>query len=297
MLKKFGFALAIMLLPLAAMAQSNYSNTAGIRAYNSSKDANKVTIVDGVITMPVGAATSAKQDTGNASLSSIDTKLTAPLSVTGPATDAQLRATPLPVSGTVAATQSGTWNVTNLSGTVSLPTGASTSALQTSGNASLTSIDSKLTSPLTVTGPLTDTQLRATAVPISGTVAVTGVATAANQTTANASLSSIDTKLTSPLTVSVPAVATGGYSFGNITDASTTTLKSGAGKLHSIVVNTRGVTSNVTVYDNTAGSGTKIATIDTTLTTAVFEYDLAFTTGLTVVTTGGTPADLTITYK
>lgn len=36
------------------------------------------------------------------------------------------------ITGTVAATQSGTWNVTNISGTVSLPTGASTSANQTS---------------------------------------------------------------------------------------------------------------------------------------------------------------------
>lgn len=31
-----------------------------------------------------------------------------------------------PVSGTVAATQSGTWNITNISGTISLPTGAAT---------------------------------------------------------------------------------------------------------------------------------------------------------------------------
>lgn len=48
-----------------------------------------------------------------------------------------------PISGTVAATQSGTWNITNVSGTVSLPTGASTSALQTTGNTSLSSIDTK----------------------------------------------------------------------------------------------------------------------------------------------------------
>jgi len=47
------------------------------------------------------------------------------------------------VSGTVAATQSGTWDINNISGTISLPTGASTAALQTSGNASLTSIDGK----------------------------------------------------------------------------------------------------------------------------------------------------------
>ncbi len=48
---------------------------------------------------------------------------------------------------------------------------------------------------------LTDTQLRATPVPISGTVSVTGVATAANQTTEIASLSSIDGKLPAGLTV------------------------------------------------------------------------------------------------
>lgn len=44
------------------------------------------------------------------------------------------------VTGTVAATQSGTWNITNISGTVSLPTGASTAAKQpalgTAGSAS-----------------------------------------------------------------------------------------------------------------------------------------------------------------
>lgn len=49
--------------------------------------------------------------------------------------------------GTVNAAQSGTWNINNITGTVSLPTGASTSALQTAGNASLASIDAK-TPPL-----------------------------------------------------------------------------------------------------------------------------------------------------
>jgi len=55
------------------------------------------------------------------------------ITVTGPLTDTQLRATPVPVSGTVAATQSGTWNINNVSGTVSLPTGAATSSNQTNG--------------------------------------------------------------------------------------------------------------------------------------------------------------------
>lgn len=43
----------------------------------------------------------------------------------------------------VPASQSGTWNINNVSGTVSLPTGAATSALQTTGNTSLASIDTK----------------------------------------------------------------------------------------------------------------------------------------------------------
>ena len=45
----------------------------------------------------------------------------------------------------VPVSQSGTWNITNVSGTVSLPTGASTSALQTTGNTSLGQINNDTT--------------------------------------------------------------------------------------------------------------------------------------------------------
>jgi len=154
-----------------------------------------------VVTTGGGDASAANQVIGNASLASIDSKLTNPLPVsisgsipvTGPLTDTQLRLTPVPVSGTVtanagsgtfaisaaslplpsgastsalqstinttlgspfqaggsignttfASTQSGTWNINDISGTLSLPTGASTSALQTTGNSSLSSIDGK----------------------------------------------------------------------------------------------------------------------------------------------------------
>lgn len=47
----------------------------------------------------------------------------------------------LTVDGTVAATQSGTWNVTNVSGTVSLPTGAATLAEQQTQTTALQLID------------------------------------------------------------------------------------------------------------------------------------------------------------
>lgn len=45
----------------------------------------------------------------------------------------------------VNAVQSGTWNINNVSGTVSLPTGAATSANQTTANTTLTSIETKVT--------------------------------------------------------------------------------------------------------------------------------------------------------
>lgn len=126
---------------------------------------------------------------------------------------------------TLSAAQSGTWNINNVTGTVSLPTGAATSALQTTGNSSLSSIDTKtlaagqavmassspvviasnqsaipvtgtffqatqpvsgtffqatqpvsIAATVAVSGPLTDTQLRATAVPVSqsGTWTIAG---------------------------------------------------------------------------------------------------------------------------
>ena len=93
------------------------------------------------------------------------------------------------------------------------------------------------------------------------------------------------------------AVSTGGYSFSNLATNATTTVKSGAGRLHAITVNTLGTATTATVYDNTAGSGTKIATISTTGQMTTLLYDLAFATGLTIVTAGTTAADLTVVYK
>ncbi len=74
------------------------------------------------------------------------------------------------VTGTVAATQSGTWNVTNVSGTVSLPTGAATAAKQPAlGTAGTPSAD-----VITVQGHGSGTALKvdgsATTQPVSGTV-------------------------------------------------------------------------------------------------------------------------------
>ena len=88
------------------------------------------------------------------------------------------------------------------------------------------------------------------------------------------------------------------FSYRNITTSTTTTVKSGAGTLHTIVVNTDGtVASSVTVYDNTSASGTKIATINSLSSTQTYVYDVAFSTGLTLVTTGTAASDITVTYR
>ncbi len=82
--------------------------------------------------------------------------------------------------------------------------------------------------------------------------------------------------------------------FNNIKTGTTTTVKSGAGILHKIVVNTTAAGA-ITVYNNTAGSGATIATLKASIVEGTYEYDLAFTVGLTIVTAAA--SDITVTYR
>ena len=91
------------------------------------------------------------------------------------------------------------------------------------------------------------------------------------------------------------------FSFLNIAAGqATTTVKSGAGTLRAIVFNGPATaTSTLVVYDNTAASGTVIAR---PLATAVVSpvsvtYDLAFGTGLTLITAVANGADMTVVYR
>lgn len=93
--------------------------------------------------LPSGASTSTKQDTGNTSLASIDTKT--------PALGQAAMAASVPVA--IASNQS-TLPVSAAS--LPLPSGAATSAKQDTGNTSLASIDTKLTAPLAVQAPSVD---------------------------------------------------------------------------------------------------------------------------------------------
>lgn len=88
-------------------------------------------------------------------------------------------------SGTVAATQSGTWNITNISGTVSLPTGAATAAKQpalgTAGTASSDVITVQGIASMTalvVDGSGVTQPVSASSLPLPS-----GASTAANQST------------------------------------------------------------------------------------------------------------------
>jgi hypothetical protein len=92
-------------------------------------------------------------------------------------------------------------------------------------------------------------------------------------------------------------IPVGGYSATNITTATTTTLKTGAGQVHCVAVNTGGTGSTATLYNNTAGSGAKIGTVTTTAAGTTPCYDVVFTIGLTVVTTGSPAADLTVGWR
>lgn len=90
-----------------------------------------------------------------------------------------------------------------------------------------------------------------------------------------------------------------GYSSSNITAAAptTTVVRTGSGILHSITLNKPAATGVITVYDNTAASGTVLATITTPANPqpVTLIYDLYFQTGLTIVTATAAQ-DITISF-
>ena len=222
-------------LPLPTGAATSALQTTGNNSLSSIDykitEVNTGAVVVSSSVLPTGASTSALQTTGNDSLSSIDGKtatlvsgrvpvdpsgVTSPVSFTRLAiatdsvtvfqpTAANLNAN---VSGTVAATQSGAWDVTNVSGVVSLPTGASTSALQTTGNSSLSSIDTK--TPALVSGRI----------PVDGSAVTQPISAASLPLPAGAAtqatLSSIDAKFSAlgqnTMSASTPVVLSSNHS-------------------------------------------------------------------------------------
>lgn len=91
-------------------------------------------------------------------------------------------------------------------------------------------------------------------------------------------------------------------SFANITAATTTVVKSGAGLLYAICLNNAINAATITIYDNTAGSGTTIGAYTQAVGGGAYNpvgcqrYDgMNFNTGLTVVTSAA--SNVTVLYK
>ena len=264
-------AVGVVHRQVVSLASSDTTGT--YLGFNS--DSAKAYLTNTQLPLPTGAATSALQTTGNNSLSSIDSKITA------------VNTGAVVVSSSV------------------LPTGAATSALQTTGNNSLSSIDGKtatlVSGRVPVDGSAVTQPISAASLPLPA-----GAAT-------QATLSSIDAKFSAlgqtTMSASVPVVLASNHSdivtkksassYAHLNSTGTTTIKSGAGILRRVVINTKGgITNTLTIYDNTSGSGTVIAAIDTVNgVLGHFEYNVAFSTGLTVVNATGTSADITVIYE
>jgi hypothetical protein len=145
----------------------------------------------------------------------IDVSAADPMPVSGPLTDTQLRATAVPVSGTV--TASGPLTDVQLRATAVPISGPLTdaelraTAVPVSGtvtaNGPLTDTQLRAT-PVTVTGPLTDAELRASAVPVSAAALPlpTGAATEATLSTLNGKVTACNT---GAVTVSSSALPSG----------------------------------------------------------------------------------------
>ena len=93
-------------------------------------------------------------------------------------------------------------------------------------------------------------------------------------------------------------VVLAGFTKAAITTATTTLVKSGAGILHGVTINSKGtVASTVTIYDALTAIGNPIAIIDSLTLSGQFVYDINLDTGLTIVTTGTVAPNLTVSYR
>jgi len=77
----------------------------------------------------------------------------------------------------------------------------------------------------------------------------------------------------------------------------TTVVKAAPGKLHAIVINTSGASSNtIAVYDDASGTSNQIALIDGTTDEKTLFYDAECVEGISIVSAAGTGADMTVLW-
>ena len=190
--------------------------------------------------LPAGAATASGQATEAASLSSIDGKTPALGQAASAASSPVVLASdqsPIPITGTITASNP------SIGTNGAAAPASSTQAAGKDGSGNLRPLQVSTAGVLSVDGS-------AVTQPVSGSVSVsnfpatqpvsaaalplpTGAATAANQSTANASLSSIDSKLTSPLsvqgTVGAKLSDAAGNAIGSTSGALNVAITSGGG--------------------------------------------------------------------
>lgn len=187
-------------------------------------------------------------------------------------------------------TQSGTWNVGTLT--------TITNAVAVTDNGGSLTVDAPVGTPVFVRLSDGSSAISTLPVSIASVPLPTGAATESTLSTLNGKVTVCNT---GAVTL-VDASARPGWSFSNLTGSATTTVKSGAGVLHSIVINRSALSGTITIYDNTAGSGTKIGTITYGVLTLLTDppinavYDVSFATGLTLVLSG-TNLDITVSYR
>lgn len=148
--------------------------------------------------------------------------IAATVAVTGPLTDTQLRAAVVPVSLT-STTVTGTVAVTDNAGslTVDAPVATPVFVRLSDGAAAISTLPVSIAGTVAVSGPLTDTQIRATPLPVSGTVTAN---IAAAQTLATVTTVGTVTTITNAVTVTPPTLTKGtqgatGFSTQDLKDA------------------------------------------------------------------------------
>lgn len=247
----------------------------------------------GIPALPAGAATAARQDTGNASLASIDGKIPAqgqalmaastpvviasnqsavPASQSGAWFIAQSGLWSVSISGTVAATQSGVWSVAQSGAWAVSAVQSGVWTVAISGTVPISAASLPLPA-----GAATETTLAA--INTKTLIAGQAVMSASSPVTIASDQSSLLTNIVT--------------NFTHIAAAGTTVLKSGAGILHRIAINDTGGGS-YTFYNNTSAAGAVIAVVRPGAIGTI-TFGLRFTLGLTVLV-AGVAGDTTVTF-
>lgn len=84
------------------------------------------------------------------------------------------------------------------------------------------------------------------------------------------------------------------YEVTNISTATTTTVKTGGGVLHTLTINSTAA-GTISLYDNTAASGTSLGIIAASAGVQTFTFDIPFRIGLTVVTAAA--SNVTLSFR